>query len=126
MTNRKIIAVSIEPYFLDKLDAEAKRLGVTRSRLITLLAIEAIPLRDWASPHSKHEPLITKDSLNEAYGYRASVAPAPRCKDCKWWNTEWKHEAGDCYCYKVDQWTDPSFFCAWGEWCAGGKTDDGN
>ena len=78
MTNRKIIAVSIEPFFLAKLDAEAKRLGVTRSRLITLLAIEAIPLRDWASPHTKDEPLLTKESLNEAYGYRASMAPVYR------------------------------------------------
>lgn len=78
MTNRKIVAISIEPYFLSKLDAEAKRLGVTRSRLITLLAIEAIPLRDWASPHSKHEPLLTKESLNEAYGYRASIDPKLR------------------------------------------------
>ena len=71
MTNRKIIAVSIEPYFLAKLDAEAKRLGVSRSRLITLLAIEAIPLRDWAHPH-------TKDTINEAYSYRASVDPKLR------------------------------------------------
>lgn len=78
MTNRKIIAVSIEPYFLAKLDAEAKRLGVSRSRLITLLAIEAIPLRDWASPRAKHEPLLTKESLNEAYAFRASIDPKLR------------------------------------------------
>lgn len=78
MTNRKIIAVSIEPYFLTKLDAEAKRLGVSRSRLITLLAIEAIPLRDWAKPHTKDEPLLTKESINEAYGYRASIDPKLR------------------------------------------------
>lgn len=38
-----------------------------------------------------------------------------RCKDCKWWNTEWKHEDGECYCYKIDQWTAPRFFCADGE-----------
>ncbi len=43
------------------------------------------------------------------------AVPVVRCKECKWWNTEWKHEAGDCYCYKIDQWTDPDFFCAEGE-----------
>ena len=43
------------------------------------------------------------------------VVPVVRCKDCKMWNTEWKHEADDCYCYKFFQWTDPDFFCADGE-----------
>lgn len=43
------------------------------------------------------------------------AVPVVRCKDCKWWNTEWKHEDGECYCYKIDQWTAPRFFCADGE-----------
>lgn len=43
------------------------------------------------------------------------VAPLVMCKDCKWWNTEWKHEDGECYCYKIDQWTAPHFYCADGE-----------
>ena len=43
------------------------------------------------------------------------AVPVVRCKDCKWWNTEWKHEDGECYCYKIDQWTAPQFFCADGE-----------
>lgn len=43
------------------------------------------------------------------------AVPVVRCADCKWWNTEWKHEDGECYCYKIDQWTAPQFFCASGE-----------
>ena len=43
------------------------------------------------------------------------AVPVVRCKDCKMWNVEWKHEAGDCYCYKFLEWTDPDFFCAGGE-----------
>lgn len=43
------------------------------------------------------------------------AVPVVQCKDCKWWNEEWKHEDGECYCYKIDQWTAPQFFCASGE-----------
>ena len=46
---------------------------------------------------------------------RYDVLPVVRCKECKMWNTEWNHEAGDCYCYKFFQFTDPDFFCAAGE-----------
>lgn len=43
------------------------------------------------------------------------AVPVVRCKECKMWNTEWNHEAGDCYCYKFFQFTDPDFFCAAGK-----------
>ena len=43
------------------------------------------------------------------------AVPVVRCKECKMWNTEWNHEAGDCYCYNFFQFTDPDFFCAAGE-----------
>lgn len=76
--------------------------------------------------------LIDKDALLAAYDAthkgepgraRKLIEDAPtvdavtvvRCKDCKWWNTEWKHEDGECYCYKIDQWTAPQFYCADGE-----------
>ena len=67
---------------------------------------------------------VDKDELLRALAYdrwqyekgRADALESiVRCKDCKMWNTEWKHEAGDCYCYKFFQWTDPDFFCADGE-----------
>lgn len=51
----------------------------------------------------------------EAVRGHPGVVDIVRCKECKMWNTEWKHEAGDCYCYKFFQFTDPDFFCAGGE-----------
>lgn len=43
MTNRKIIAVSIEPRRLEQLDHYAALLGVSRSRAIAMLIIACTP-----------------------------------------------------------------------------------
>lgn len=51
---------------------------------------------------------VLEDALNLA-------SNLVRCKNCESWNTEWKHKDGECYCYKIDQWTAPDFFCADGE-----------
>ena len=41
------------------------------------------------------------------------AVPVVRCKDCKWWNVEWKYnEDGECFCYNMHQWTVPQFYCA--------------
>ena len=70
-----------------------------------------------AAIRKKFSTLVDRVEINIVLNGLPAVdaVPVVRCKECKMWNTEWNHEAGDCYCYKFFQFTDPDFFCAGGE-----------
>lgn len=38
-----------------------------------------------------------------------------RCKDCKLWYEDWKHDNNECYCCRNDRWTEPDAYCSGGE-----------
>ena len=43
------------------------------------------------------------------------ILPLVRCKDCKLWYEDWKHDNNECYCYRNDRWTEPDAYCSGGE-----------
>lgn len=49
----------------------------------------------------------------------ADVVPVVRCKECKYWNRyhgQWEnHNAGECYCHRMEGGTDENAFCSYGK-----------
>lgn len=43
------------------------------------------------------------------------AVPVVRCKDCKLWYEDWKHDNNECYCCRNDRWTEPDAYCSGGE-----------